>query len=90
MRILSVSFCLTIPFFLGQESTYQDFSKPAKFRLTAKLMDDAAAKEFCANCPVADEKQPKFFEKTMLFASECGADEICEEDLELEAHFPVK
>jgi hypothetical protein len=42
---------------------------------------------FCATCPVIDKTEKNYIEESAAFTSECGADNICKEDLEVEANF---
>lgn len=42
---------------------------------------------FCATCPVVDETQKSYVENSAAFTSECGSDNICQEDLDVEANF---
>lgn len=42
---------------------------------------------FCATCPVVDQTQKAYVENSAAFTSECGPDNICQEDLEVNANF---
>ena len=41
---------------------------------------------FCATCPVIDQTENSYIESSAAFTSECGDDNICKEELEVEVN----